>query len=60
MKTSKKKPSLFFLLLGAVLAAYLGYLMNGAWEEGMTLSAFLPAFNKVLQCHLLIIMSHLL
>lgn len=47
MKTSKKKPSLFFLFIGAVLAAYLGYLMNGAWEEGMTLSTFLPAFNKV-------------
>lgn len=47
MKTSQKKPSLFFLLLGAALAAYLGYLINGTWEKGMTLKTFLPAFNEV-------------
>lgn len=47
MKTSKKKPSILFLTLGGLLAAYAGYLINGAWEEGMTLSTFLPAFNKV-------------
>ena len=32
MQTSKKKPSMVFLLLGAVLAGYLGYLIGGAWE----------------------------
>ena len=47
MQTNKKKPSVIFLILGSILAAYLGYLVNGAWEEGMTLNTFLPAFNKV-------------
>lgn len=32
MQTSKKKPSMVFLLLGAILAGYLGYLIGGAWE----------------------------
>jgi len=47
MQTNKKKPSVIFLILGSILAAYLGYLVNGAWEEGMTLNTFLPAFNEV-------------
>ena len=34
MQTTKKKPSLIFILVGAVLAGYLGYLINGAWTEG--------------------------
>ena len=29
MQTTKKKPSLIFILVGAVLAGYLGYLING-------------------------------
>ena len=33
MKTSKKKPSILFLLLGAVLAGYIGYLIGGAWKQ---------------------------
>ena len=47
MQTNKKKPSVIFLILGSILAAYLGYLVNGAWEKGMTLNTFLPALNKV-------------
>lgn len=39
MQTTKKKPSLIFILVGAVLAGYLGYLINGAWTEGI-------AFNE--------------
>ena len=30
METSKKKPSIAFLLLGALLSSYLGYLIGGA------------------------------
>ena len=30
MQTTKKKPSLIFILVGAVLSGYLGYLINGA------------------------------
>lgn len=37
MQTTKKKPSLIFILVGAVLAGYLGYLINGAWTEGLPL-----------------------
>ena len=37
MQTTKKKPSLIFILVGAVLAGYLGYLINGAWTEGIAL-----------------------
>ena len=28
MQTTKKKPSLIFILVGAVLSGYLGYLIN--------------------------------
>ncbi len=35
MQTTKKKPSLIFILVGAVLAGYLGYLINGAWTKGI-------------------------
>ena len=37
MQTSKKKPSVVFLAFGAHLAAYLGYLVGGAWEQGIDL-----------------------
>ena len=47
MQTSKKKPSVLFLLFGAVLAAYLGYLIGGAWEQGMDLMEFMDRFNVV-------------
>ncbi len=47
MQTNKKKPSVLFLSLGAILAAYLGYLMGGAWEEGIGLTEFLENFNAV-------------
>ena len=42
MQTTKKKPSLIFILVGAVLSGYLGYLINGAWTEGI-------AFNDLWQ-----------
>ena len=30
MQTSKKKPSVIFIAVGALLAAYLGYLVGGS------------------------------
>lgn len=48
MRTTKKKPSVLLILLGAVASAYLGYLVNGAWKQGMEFNAFLEAFNRVL------------
>lgn len=47
MVQNKKKVSLWFIVLGAVLSAYAGYLLNGAWEPGMEMNAFLESFNRV-------------
>ena len=47
MQTSKKKPSVIFLAFGAILAAYLGYLVGGAWEQGIDLMSFMERFNEV-------------
>ena len=40
MQTTKKKPSLIFILVGAVLSGYLGYLINGAWTDGLAIAPF--------------------
>ena len=46
MQTTKKTPSLIFILVGAVLAGYLGYLINGAWTEGIAFNEFMDRFNE--------------
>ena len=46
MQTTKKKPSLIFILVGAVLAGYLGYLINGAWTEGIAFNEFMDRDRK--------------
>lgn len=47
MQTSKKKGSPLFIILGALLAAYIGYLINGAWKAGRDINEFLTAFSSV-------------
>ena len=47
MVQNKKKVSLWFIVAGALLSAYAGYLLNGAWEPGMEMNAFLESFNRV-------------
>ncbi len=47
MVQNKKKVSLWFIVVGALLSAYAGYLLNGAWEPGMEINAFLESFNRV-------------
>ncbi|MDD3416783.1 MAG: type IV secretory system conjugative DNA transfer family protein [Lachnospiraceae bacterium] len=47
MQTSKKKPSVVFILVGAILAGYFGYLIGGAWEKGMELNDFINRLNEV-------------
>lgn len=37
MQTTKKKPSLIFILVGAVLAGYLGYLIMVRGRKGLPL-----------------------
>lgn len=47
MQTTKKKPNILLIALGAVLASYLGYLVAGAWREGIEFNAFLERFEMV-------------
>ena len=41
MVPKKKKVSLWFIILGAILSGYAGYLLNGAWEPGGDINSFL-------------------
>lgn len=41
MQISKEKPAVIFLAFGALLAAYLEYLVGGAWEPGIDLMSFM-------------------
>ena len=45
MQTTKKKPNILLIVLGAVLASYLGYLVAGAWREGIEFNAFLDGLR---------------
>ena len=47
MQTGKKKPALPWLLAGAVLAGYLGYMLGGIWKEGITYVEFMERLNAV-------------
>ena len=47
MVPDKKKISLWFVLSGAVLSGYAGYLFNGAWRPEMDVNEFLFSFNRV-------------
>ena len=47
MVSNSKKVSVWFVLLGALLSAYGGYLLNGAWEPGCDINGFLESFNSV-------------
>ena len=54
MQTTKKKPSLIFILVGAVLSGYLGYLINGAWTEGTahtSLNLFIKSLKAIPSVH---------
>lgn len=47
MVQNKKKLSVWFVVAGAMLCAYGGYLLNGAWKPGMDINAFLASINRV-------------
>lgn len=47
MQTTKKKPNILMIVLGAIASAYLGYLVAGAWREGIEFNAFLERFTMV-------------
>ena len=44
MVQNKKKVSLWFIVAGALLSAYAGYLLNGAWEPGMEMNVVVKLF----------------
>ena len=48
MQTSKNKPPVVLIAIGFLLAAYLGYLMGGAWYEGIGAAEFYNRFLKVI------------
>ena len=48
MKTTKKKPSIPLIIVGALLAAYAGYLVNGAWHQGIEFGDFVNNMTEVL------------
>lgn len=47
MIQKKKKVSLWFVLVGAILSGYIGYLLNAAWKPGIDLKNFLDSFNHI-------------
>ena len=47
MNTTKKKPSIILIVLGALASAFLGYLIAGAWREGIEFNEFLDRFSVV-------------
>ena len=58
MVPKKKKVSLWFIILGAILSGYAGYLLNGAWEPGGDINSFLepPEIFSVIVEELLILL----
>lgn len=48
MKTTKKKPYIPLIIIGALLAAYAGYLLNGAWHQGIEFGDFVNNMTQVL------------
>lgn len=47
MQTTKKKPNIILIVLGALASAFLGYLIAGAWREGIEFNEFLDRFSIV-------------
>ncbi len=49
MIQKKKKVSPWFVVMGAILSGYGGYLLSGAWEVGIDLNLFLIRVNQVFE-----------
>lgn len=47
MMPKKKTLPLWMVLLGALASGYFGYLLNGAWHPGCSLSEFFSALNQI-------------
>lgn len=49
MHTTKKKPNVVIIVAGAILSAMIGYLVAGAWGEGMQVTVFMERLQAVFQ-----------
>lgn len=47
MQTTKKKPNIILIVLGALASAFLGYLLAGAWRTEIEFNEFLDRFSIV-------------
>lgn len=47
MVQNKKKLSFWFVISGAVLSGYAGYLLNGAWKPGQDFTGFFETLDQV-------------
>lgn len=47
MNSTKKKPNVILIVLGALATAFLGYLIAGAWREEIKFNEFLDRFSIV-------------
>ena len=47
MQTTKKKPNVVLIVVGAILFAMVGYLVAGAWKEGIKVLIFLERLQSV-------------
>lgn len=52
MLKGKKKISVLFLIAGAIVAAYIGYLAGGAWEKGIQIGTFISRMQDVISAPL--------
>lgn len=47
MQTTKRKPNFFMIAVGAIASVFLGYLVAGAWREGIEFNEFMERFQVV-------------
>lgn len=47
METTKRKPNLLLILVGAIASVFLGYLVAGAWRQGIEFNEFMERFQVV-------------
>lgn len=49
MQTNKNKPPIVFIILGLLFSGFLGYLLGGAWHEGIQFAEFSESISRVLE-----------
>lgn len=49
MQTGKRKPLWILVIIGAVMCVFIGYLVGGAWRQGIQAPDFLNKFMEVLE-----------